>query len=46
MSSVLRKKVFIALRFLIALLTYTVYMHKIVSLLSVFRETVEGRIWE
>jgi hypothetical protein len=46
MSSVLGKKVFIVLRLLIALLTYIVYMHKIVSPRSVFRETVEGRIWE
>ncbi len=46
MSSVLRKNVFTALRFHIALLTYIVHMHKIVSLRSVFRETVEGRIWK
>ena len=46
MSSVLGKKVFIVLRSLIALLTYVVYMHKIVSLRRVFRETMEGRIWE
>ncbi len=46
MSSVLGKKVFMALRLLIALLTYIVYMHKIVSLRRVFRETMEGSIWE